>query len=57
MIICPECNKEIYAVTKLETKKGIEVPTLIHAVCYERLKRIEEDYLEDDNDSFDFLDS
>ena len=39
---CEECGKEIYAITNLHYVIGAEHPVLLHAVCYERLKQIEE---------------
>lgn len=39
--LCQECGKEIWAISKFHTTIGVENPTFLHAVCYERLKEFE----------------
>jgi hypothetical protein len=36
--LCTECGKEIWGIAKIQFTIGVELPTLLHSVCYERLK-------------------
>jgi hypothetical protein len=36
--LCKECNKEILGIAKIQFTIGVELPTLLHSVCYERLQ-------------------
>jgi len=36
--LCKECNKEIWGISKIWFTLGIELPTILHSSCYERLK-------------------
>ncbi len=38
MILCKECGKEIWAIANITQRKGVEDPTYLHSVCYERLQ-------------------
>lgn len=35
---CNECGKEIIGIARLWYTLGVELPALLHAVCYEQLK-------------------
>lgn len=35
--ICKECGKEIWSIAKVTHTIGVELPTHLHSVCYERL--------------------
>lgn len=39
--LCVECGKEIFAIAKIYYVMGVELPSLMHYVCYERLKEYE----------------
>jgi len=35
--ICRECGKEIWGISHIQFTIGVELPTLLHSVCYEIL--------------------
>lgn len=39
--LCKECGKEIWGISKMVFTLGVELPTLLHSVCHERLKEFE----------------
>jgi hypothetical protein len=43
--LCRECNKEIWGISHIKFIIGSELPTLLHTVCYERLKEFESKYM------------
>ena len=44
---CTECGKEIWGISRMLFTIGVERPSLLHAVCFERLKDIEKEYRKD----------
>jgi hypothetical protein len=39
--LCQECHKEIWGISHIQLTMGVEEPTLLHSVCWERLKEFE----------------
>jgi len=37
-IYCASCGKQIWSINSVSLKPGVELPTFLHTVCYERLE-------------------
>ena len=45
LFFCKYCAKEIWAIADIKYKLGVELPTLLHSVCYEELLENRMEYL------------
>lgn len=46
-IVCKECGKQVWAINLVNRKDGVDVPDFLHAVCYERLKKNSDLYIQE----------
>ncbi len=35
--LCRQCGKEVWGIAKILYTLGVEMPTVLHSVCYEQL--------------------
>lgn len=42
---CTYCGKQIWSIVGIQFMQGVESPTLLHTVCYERLKDMADIYI------------